>query len=66
MVEEEILQHSYGLHCCQCDSAMVTFEDPRFLIGGCQVECPVCWSQTKVTMDDIVSAFVPIRNKDSA
>jgi hypothetical protein len=57
MVEEEILQHFYELHCCQCGHVMASFEDPRFLRGGCQVECTGCLSQTKATMSDVVNAY---------
>ena len=58
MVEEDILQHIYELHCCQCGHVIASFEDPRLLTCG-PVECPGCWTQTEsITMNDMVSAFI--------
>lgn len=58
MVEEEILYHTYALHCCQCGHVIASSENPSFLTGGGQVECPGCLSQAESnTMNEIVSAF---------
>lgn len=59
MVEEEILYHTYELHCCQCGHVIASSENPSFLTDGGQVECPGCLSQAESnTMNDVVSAFV--------
>ncbi|MCL6558504.1 MAG: hypothetical protein K6U74_06810 [Firmicutes bacterium] len=58
MVEEEILYHTYELHCCQCGYVMASSEDSSFLTGGGQVECPGCFSQTEsITMNECSKYF---------
>lgn len=58
MVEEDILQHTFELHCCQCGHVIASFEDPRLLTSG-QVECPGCLTQTEsIAMNDMVSVFI--------
>lgn len=58
LVEEEILHHTYELHCCQCGHVIASSENPSFLTSGGQVECPGCLSQVESnTMNDVVSAF---------
>jgi len=62
MVEEEILEHSYELHCCQCGEVMGVFEAPKLLTSA-PLQCPGCWTQTEsITMNDTVSAFYPLAN----
>ncbi|MDA8223900.1 MAG: hypothetical protein M0Z35_19845 [Desulfitobacterium hafniense] len=59
MVEEELLEHRYELHCCQCGEIMSVFEAPQ-LLEMASFPCPVCYTQTdSITMNELVSAFYP-------
>ena len=57
MVEEEILQHGYELHCCRCGEEMGVLTIPWFLTSA-SFPCPHCLTQMEsITMNDVVSAF---------
>lgn len=57
MVEEEILQHVYELHCCRCGEVMDILATPRLLTSA-PFPCPHCLTQMEsITMNDVVSAF---------
>ena len=60
MDAEEILKHSYELHCCQCGEVMSIFESPKLLTSA-PFPCPSCGAQTdSITMNETVSAFYPL------
>lgn len=59
MVEEELLKHSWELHCCQCGEVMSSFIAHQLLTSG-SFPCSACYTQTEaITMNEIVSTFYP-------
>ena len=59
MAEEEMLEHSYELHCCQCGEVMSVFEAPQRLTSA-SFPCPACYTQMdSLTMNEVVSVFYP-------
>ena len=66
MVEEEVLKHSYELHCCECEEVMSVFEDPKLLTSA-PFPCQSCEAQAEsLSMNDTVSAFHPVKAKANA
>lgn len=62
MDAEEILKHSYELHCCECGEVMSIFEDPKLLTSA-PFPCPGCYTQTEsINMNETVIAFYPLVN----
>ena len=62
MDAEEILKHSYELHCCECGEVMSVFEDPKLLTSA-PFPCPGCYTQTdSINMNETVIAFYPLVN----
>ena len=50
--EEELLEHSYELHCCQCGVVMSVFESPKLLTSA-PFPCHSCEAQAEsLTMND--------------
>lgn len=65
MVEEEIFEHMYEMHCGECREIMDSFESTRFL-SSAQFPCPHCETQMESSdMNVTVSAFHPIKRKDA-
>ncbi len=61
MEEKELLEHSYELHCCECEEVMTIFESPKLLTSA-PFPCPHCEAQTEsLNMNDTVSAFYPVK-----
>ena len=59
MVDEDILQNIFELHCCLCDQLITTFEWPQEFLRSTIAECPGCWCQTEsITMNELVNTFV--------
>ena len=61
MEEKELLEHSYELHCCECEEVMSIFESPKLLTSA-PFPCPHCEAQAdSLNMNDTVSAFYPVK-----
>lgn len=61
MEEEELLEHLYELHCCQCGEVMSAFESPKLLTSA-PFPCQSCESQAEsLAMNETVSAFYPVK-----
>jgi hypothetical protein len=59
MAEEEMLEHIYELHCCQCGEVMSVFEAPQQLTSA-PFPCTSCHTQVdSINMNEWVSAFYP-------
>ena len=61
MEEKELLEHSYELHCCECEEVMTIFESPKLLTSA-PFPCDSCGSQVEsFNMNETVSAFYPVK-----
>ena len=59
MTEEELLEHSFELHCGECGEVMAVFEDHKELTSA-SFPCDACNTQMEsITMNETVSAFYP-------
>lgn len=62
MAEEELLEHRYELHCCQCGEIMSVLEAPLQLRNIASFSCPACYTQAdSITMNELVSTFYPLK-----
>jgi hypothetical protein len=61
MMEEEILEHKYEMHCADCGGVMFSFE-PGEHLSCAPFPCDHCLTQMEsMDMNETVSAFYPMK-----